>query len=103
NPLIVDFPKPMDHALLGRLIWLVDARGKKVEGKTRITNREERWEFRPSQPWDAGHYNLVVDAALEDLAGNSIGRPFEIDVFRAIDAKPKTKTIKIPIEIGSVR
>ena len=35
------------------------------------------WTFTPTGAWQAGHYNLVAFAMLEDLAGNRIGRPFE--------------------------
>jgi hypothetical protein len=101
KPLVVGFPKPLDHALLGRLIWVVDAKAKRVEGKTLIANLEQRWEFAPAHPWGTGHYNLVVDTALEDLAGNSIGRPFEVDVFHPIETNIRAKTIAMPIKIGS--
>ena len=32
-------------------------------------------EFEPAEAWKAGDYKLVINMALEDLAGNRIGRP----------------------------
>ena len=49
------------------------------------------WSFVPEKPWAAGRYSLVIDTTLEDLAGNSIGRPFEVDLFN-----PVRRTLKAP-------
>jgi hypothetical protein len=95
-PLTVIFPKPLDHALLQRLIWVTDEAGKRVAGTVRVTDEETRWLFTPTEPWQAGRYDLVVNTALEDLAGNQIGRPFEVDVFRPIDRRVKTPTVTRP-------
>jgi hypothetical protein len=38
-------------------------------------------EFVPGEPWKAGPYHLVVQNTIEDLAGNNIGKPFEVDLF----------------------
>jgi hypothetical protein len=43
---------------------------------------------------------LVANTTLEDLAGNAIGRPFDVDVFGPIQKKIETDTIVIPITIG---
>src|SRR5262249_2134856 len=99
EPLTVTFPKPLDHALLHRLLWVTDAGGKKVAGKVTVTDEETRWHFKPERPWRAGSYHLVADTRREDLAGNSIGRPFEIDVFRPIEREVKAKTVEIPFQV----
>ena len=41
---------------------------------------------RRSKSWRAGTYELVALAILEDLAGNQIGQPFEVDIFERIDS-----------------
>ena len=38
------------------------------------------WEF-----MSGGDYRLAIDTALEDLAGNSIAKPFEVDIFRPVE------------------
>ena len=35
------------------------------------------WSFRPRALWSAGKYAIVAGGELEDLAGNSLLRPFE--------------------------
>jgi hypothetical protein len=90
----VTFPKAMDHALLHRLLWVIDAGGKKVDGKVQVGEREAEWLFTPARPWSEGTYNLVADTRLEDVSGNSIARPFEVDVLRPVQREIKTETIK---------
>lgn len=94
EPLEVRFGEPLDHAMLGRVLTVTDAVGEPVPaGTVQIDAGETRWRFRPEKTWQPGEYLLVVDAALEDLAGNSIARPFEVDVFRTIQRKITTKTV----------
>jgi hypothetical protein len=99
QPLIVRFPKPIDHALLQRMIWVVDGAGRKLEGQVEVSNEETRWQFTPHCIWQTEDYHLIVDAALEDLAGNSIGRPFEVDVFQPIQREVKKELIKLPFQV----
>jgi hypothetical protein len=99
-PLKVTFPKPLDHALLHRLLWVTDSAGKKLPGTITVDHEETRWNFHIDGVWQAGGYHLVIDKALEDLAGNSVGRPFEVDIFRPIQRQLKSETIKLPFRIG---
>jgi hypothetical protein len=98
--LTVSFPRPLDHALLHRLLWVTGTGGVKVKGTVAVTNEETRWQFTPERPWQAGAYHLVGDTMLEDLAGNRIGQPFEVDVFRPIQRTVKTKTVAVPFQVG---
>jgi hypothetical protein len=81
-PLTVTFPRPLDHALLLRVVYVMDAAGREVEGEIAVTEHEMRWQFIPRNAWTAGQYNLEVEQILEDLAGNSVGRTFEVDEER---------------------
>jgi hypothetical protein len=98
--LTVTFPRPLDHALLERCLTVSDAAGKQVAGSVAVGEQETRWQFTPEKPWPAGEYQLVVDPVLEDLAGNRIGRPFEVDVFRPIPREVKAETVKVPFRVG---
>jgi hypothetical protein len=97
--LTVIFPRPMDHALLLRALWVTDAAGRVVPGTPLVSDTETRWHFRPDRPWGAGKYQLVAATTLEDLAGNNLERPFEVDVFRPIQKQVKVKTIRRPFEV----
>ncbi len=94
----VEFPKPLDHALLQRMIWIIDASGKRLEGAIRVSRAETIWEFTPAKPWIAGNYRLAIDTALEDLAGNSIAKPFEVDIFRPVQ-QIKTQIVEVRFKI----
>lgn len=76
EPLIITFDRPLDHALLGDVFEIPG-----VAGKGAIGASDQTWSFQPSQPWTAGEHKLVVSMALEDQAGNRIGRPFDVDEF----------------------
>jgi hypothetical protein len=103
DPLVVIFPKPLDHAMLERVVGVTVASGHPIEGTIAVTEKETHWSFTPQQPWQAGHYHLMADTALEDLAGNSIGRPFEVDVFHPIQRQVKSETVKIPFEVAPTK
>ena len=76
--LVVTFPEPLDHAMLQRVLRVADAEGQLVVGRISVNNAETKWLFRPESRWQVGNYRLRFDRALEDVAGNSIGRPFEL-------------------------
>ena len=46
-----------------------------------------------------GDYQLIVDTALEDLAGNHIGQPFDIDTFEHVTEHITTKTVSLPFAV----
>ena len=79
NPLTLDFPESLDHALLQRLLWVEDTGKNAVEGQVQVGNAERQWTFVPSRGWKDGDYQVVIGTGLEDLAGNNVARPFEVD------------------------
>jgi hypothetical protein len=85
-PLILRLAKPLDHALLGSTIAVVDASGRAVPGETTVGGGERVVTFAPAAAWKAGAYRLVVDPRLEDVCGNRVGEPFEVDA-----TKPRPK------------
>lgn len=80
EPLDVRFPAPLDHALLQRCLRVVNDDGKVVAGDSRTTSAEQAWLFVPKEPWYPGNFTLEVESILEDLAGNSLARPFQVDI-----------------------
>jgi hypothetical protein len=101
--LTIIFPKPMDHAMLQRAIGVTSASEGKMAGTVTVANQESRWQFTPQKSWEAGNYELDVDKTLEDLAGNSIGRPFEVDILHPIQRSVETEKINIPFQIMKAR
>lgn len=103
EPLVVRFGEPLDRAQLERVVWVATSRGEKVAGSIVTLEDESRWQFTPQRPWSAGKYQLVAETTLEDLAGNSIGRPFEVDEFAPVQQRIETKTVSIPFTIAQPR
>ncbi|WP_165231690.1 hypothetical protein [Aquisphaera insulae] len=98
-PLVVDSPEPLDHALFARLVRVQDADGRDVPGRADVSAEETRWSFVPERPWRPGRYRLIVDTALEDLAGNNLRRPFELDVFEPVSRRIESRVVERPFEI----
>lgn len=73
----VRFPEPMDHALAARCIAVETATGRPVAGQGTVDPDGRRWSFSPAAPWRPGSYRVTAAGELEDLAGNSLFRPFE--------------------------
>ncbi len=99
EPVRIQFPKALDHALAEHLIWVETAKGIRVSGSAGLADKEHRWLFTPEQPWKSGDYRIAVDSTLEDLAGNSVDRPFEIDVLRPVERKVETKIHYLPFAV----
>jgi hypothetical protein len=101
DPLTVRFPKPMDHAMLERVLKVVSAgeTTTQIGGVITVKDDETCWQFIPEAPWTPGPYKLVVATDLEDLAGNSIAKPFEVDEFRPIQRQVEAKTVMLSFEV----
>lgn len=94
----VRFPEPMEHALALRLIWVADEAEKPLNGKARLEEAERVWVFEPSDEWRRGKYYLAVQNTIEDLAGNNIGKPFEVDLFEEVK-RLTPEVIRLPLEV----
>ena len=98
DALTVDFPAPMNYALMLRMIQVSRAQAP-VSGRVALGRHEAQWRFTPDAPWQAGDYQMAIDSGLEDLAGNRIGVPFDIDIFEKVSKTIERKSIRIPFTI----
>lgn len=98
-PLIIRLAKPLDRALLGSMVWVTDAAGQKVEGQVTVGGGERVVTFAPAKPWRRDEYKLAVDTRLEDVCGNRVGEPFEVDVFKPVRRKVETETAERPFAV----
>jgi len=83
DPLVVTFPRPLDHGLLARALGVEGRDHRMVDGEIALEAADTRWVFRPAARWTPGEYQLVALSILEDPAGNRIGRAFEVDMTKA--------------------
>jgi hypothetical protein len=68
----VVFDRPFDRHLLDHAVHVVVGDGQPVDGTSLVGNSEMSWSFTPDEPWTTGNVRIVVDDALEDVAGNSL-------------------------------
>jgi hypothetical protein len=99
EPLHVAFPEPLDHAMLERVLEVIDAGGHRIAGTVRVGTEERAWSFAPADPWRAGEYRLSVDAALEDLAGNNVASRFVVDAFDRVTRRVEAGRVTRPFAI----
>lgn len=96
--LTIDFPEALDHALLARMLEVLDAQDETVAGTVEVSAGARRWTFRPARPWRPGPYRIRVDTRLEDLAGNSLRRAFESRLDEPGRVEP---TLLLEFAVGS--
>jgi hypothetical protein len=94
DPVIVNFGEPMDFALMTRVIEVPG-----VAGLSSPANNETEWRFIPAQPWKAGSFSVTVDTSLEDLAGNHVGRAFDVDTFDHVTDHVEKKIVTLPFRV----
>ncbi|QEL15713.1 hypothetical protein [Limnoglobus roseus] len=99
DALSVNFGKPLDAALVRRLVWVEDAKGTKLDGTVTLDKTETFWRFTPKAAWAAGEYNLTVATHLEDPCGNRVGEPFEVDLLQPVGRTVETKTVTRPVVV----
>jgi hypothetical protein len=98
TPLVVAFGRAMNYPLLQRMLQVAGPGGS-VAGTIAVDRHETIWRFTPRQPWAAGSYRLQVDTDLEDVAGNKIDQPFDIDVFDKVTEHLTTRTVDVPFSV----
>ena len=87
----VAFDEPMDHALAQRVLRITDPTGAAITGSVKLDSLDKTWTFVPEKQWASGTHKLIVPTIIEDLAGNNIGKPFDVD----LDEKPRPVTTDV--------
>ena len=94
EPLTIDFDEPMDAAMLEHTIRVAGQRGVVETG-----SEEKQWRFTPDEAWRAGEYRIIVDRLIEDLAGNRIGRPFDVDTFKRVSREIQKQSVELRFRV----
>jgi hypothetical protein len=95
--LTLTLPKSIDHRSLQRFLSVTDDKGQRIDGAIEIGKDERSWHFTPTQNWQARSYHLDIDGHLEDVAGNTPLRPFDLDL-----KAPKLAQQKLRLEFQPV-
>ncbi len=96
STLRVVFPEPLDRGLLLRALGVLGPDRRPMEGEVKVGASELEWSFTPEDAWKPGAYNVLAFASLEDLAGNRIGRAFEVDRFDRADTSSEPERTLVP-------
>ena len=80
HPLTCQLHSTHDWALLHSDVAVETANGQPLPGTVTTSKHQSNWHFTPKMPWKIGRYRLAVGSVLEDLAGNNLQRPFEVDL-----------------------
>jgi hypothetical protein len=96
QPLTVDFPHPLDAALALRAFTIRRGQGE-IDCRASLERDETRLLLAPEHGWRGGRYSLVADPVLEDIAGNRIGRPFDIDTHA--HGRPEARGAELPFAL----
>jgi hypothetical protein len=99
RPLVVRFDESMDRALVQRLMWVETAAGAVVEGRVEVSEEERCWQWIPTRPWPSGSGVVRVKKLIEDLAGNQIGKVFDVDVFNNDPPGMSRQEVTLPFQI----
>ena len=92
--------EPLDWALMYSAIHVedVEAPGKPIAGTIEPGYGELSWNFEPEQPWKNGKYRLAIKTIIEDLAGNNLEQPFEVDVSESTEKAKPAKYVYLDFE-----
>lgn len=97
EPLVVEFDEPLDAALAQRLIHVL-ADGRPLTLAARLVNAERELQLVPVEPWPRGTLQLRVVTIIEDLAGNNVGKPFEVDAFDGVERRLTNDVVTLAFE-----
>jgi hypothetical protein len=81
DPLTLKLPKSIDYRSLQTGLTVVDAKGQTIKGTIAIGKDEKSWRFSPAEPWQAAAHRLNVSPDLEDTAGNTPSRAFDVNLL----------------------
>ena len=101
EPLVVIFDEPMDQALALRLIRVVAGAGEKpaLGGEATLARDEREWRFVSAAPWTRGRYSLSVATTIEDLAGNNIGKTFDVDLSGGGERRVTSENVTVEFDL----
>ena len=91
DPLTIDFPEPMDFHTTISAFQIKNGMGA-ILGESKMGKSEKSWYFTPDNAWKADTYIIEITPSLEDLAGNSLLRPFDRDLSKNEKERQKHST-----------
>ena len=97
QPLIISFGEMLDFATAGKAVTTCSCNEELIEFSQQADWDGTRVKIFPSKPWATGNYTIALNPRLEDLAGNSLERPFEVDL--SAETKDFAQKLTLTFEI----
>lgn len=98
EPVEIAFDRQFDQFQISGSVWLEDGLGNRVAGVATLTDSQTVWRFVPADPWQSEGFDVVVDARLEDVAGNNFREVLDHELgaeLRDIDF------IRVPLDLSN--
>ncbi len=92
----IETGEALDPESLRKRVAVVDGEGGRLAAE--IEPDATGFRLVPVRAWRPGGYRLRVDPRLEDLAGNSVARPFNVDLEKG-GGKTRETAVELPFEI----
>ncbi|MFN3199574.1 MAG: hypothetical protein ACE366_14305 [Bradymonadia bacterium] len=80
DALRIQFDRPFDRHALRGAIQIAASDGRILSGTSQVGDDESSWSFTPDDAWPSSDVQLIVDEALEDVAGNNLRELLDRDV-----------------------
>ena len=94
-PIVVITNELFEPQIFARALQVTQTPGR-TEAKVIDLKRIE-WRFTPEQPWKPGEHRITINPELEDLAGNNLLKPMEVDLTTAAP-QPRSNVLKVQIQ-----
>lgn len=68
-----------------------------------VGQHETQWRFAPFSPWSADAYLIQVASILEDVSGNNVKAPFDVQVRSEDNPHSDRDMIVIPVRLNRTK
>lgn len=99
EPLRLRFDEPLDRAQVATAVRVLRA-GAALPGQGDVQAGGRSWSFSPAEPWRSGSYRIAIRRNLEDLAGNTMNRLFDVATVN-VGADTEVEKVVEPSTQGS--
>lgn len=96
--LSLSFYRIMDHALVQSMIRIEREDGQLLEGHWEISKDETKAMFFPTEIWEKGVYQVVMNGNLEDVSGNNLNNLLDQKLNAENELDPEELIRKITIQ-----
>ena len=69
-----------------------------LPARVEVGEGERSLSIIPTVPLEDGRHLLMINTAIEDLAGNRIGRPFDVDTFERVSERIQNAFVSLSFE-----